>query len=69
MAIVLDLIMVEQNSLVLPNNFHRGNSLALTQEKVGATICLAYAHSFCKNCPKYAYKRYAYKKKHVFYQP
>jgi len=28
-------------------------------------ICLAYAYIFAKNQARYAYKRHAYKKKHV----
>ena len=31
----------------------------------GSLICLSYAYYFSPSEPEYAYKRYAYKKKHV----
>ena len=31
----------------------------------GSLICLSYAYFFSTSEPEYAYKRYAYKKKHV----
>ena len=33
----------------------------------GSLICLSYAYFFSTSEPEYAYKRYAYKKKHVFF--